>query len=505
MAAKLHSWARANPLLLLTFAAVAGILATEWGWLPWAHRAPMLIGGAALLLVSAVRFGRSLPLILGAALVFAFIHHTRLAQTFQHPLRHALRHSTAPVPATLRGSLLPEFDNIRDGRAHALCTTTFLELSGTHTRITQPATLLVRLPKGMRFPGAGTFELRGQVSLARLPTNPGTFDPQEYSLRMGRVARFDAEQLRPVGASSGEEWWAAFLQAAERCRQWISLRLTQDLEDDLQTAAVIRAMALGVSAEADDEIEDAFRDSGTLHVFAVSGLHVALLGLIALLLLQQLGMPRALALSLMLLLVFGYAFITGWRPSAARAAFMVAVYTAALWADRRSSMPNNLGLAALLLLGTDTHQLFMPGFQLSFGVLWLSSIGSAPLLNRLRPLTQLDPFLPPELASWKQRFSSTCRLWLATTVSVSFAAWLGSLPFILAASQRHADSLQQSELVLRQGHDRQRRLLRPASQCELPPPARGLIPPRHGHLAHAAPALQRCRQPSAHQRQQRHH
>jgi competence protein ComEC len=56
-----------------------------------------------------------------------------------------------------------------------------------------------------------------------------------------------------------------------------------------ETAAVIRAMALGVSAEADDEIEDAFRNSGTLHVFAVSGLHVGLLGVIALALMRQLG------------------------------------------------------------------------------------------------------------------------------------------------------------------------------------------------------------------------
>ncbi len=434
MPAKLHSWARANPLLVLTFAAVAGILATEWGWLQWQHNAAMLIGGAALLLISAVRFGRSLPLILGAALVFAFIHHTRLAQTFEHPLRRALTHTREPMPATLRGSLLPEYDSLADGRAHALCTTTFLQLEGAPASITQPTTLLVRLPKGMRFPKAGTYELHGEVSLPRPAPNPGTFNAQEYSLRMGRVARFDATQIRRLG-DSADAWWVAFLHAAERCRQWISIRLTQDLEADPETAAVIRAMALGVSAEADDEIEDAFRDSGTLHVFAVSGLHVALLGVIALLLLRQLGVPRTLTLGLMLLLVFGYAFITGWRPSAARAAFMVAVYTGALWADRHSSMPNNLGLAALLLLSVDTHQLFMPGFQLSFGVLWLSSIGSAPLLTWMRPFTRLDPFLPPELANWQQRAASRCRLWLATTVSVSFAAWLGSLPFILAHFQ----------------------------------------------------------------------
>jgi competence protein ComEC len=112
---------------------------------------------------------------------------------------------------------------------------------------------------------------------------------------------------------------------------------------------------------------------------------------------------RGVSLWLTVGLVFVYAFITGWRPSSARAALMVAVFMGAPLADRESSLQNSLGMAALLLLGSDTHQLFMPGFQLSFVVLWLSVIGSVPLVQRLLPLTQLDPFLPPQLANWRQR------------------------------------------------------------------------------------------------------
>jgi len=432
MLAKLHSWTRANPLMTLALAAVCGILSAEFGWLngPGAW----LIGVALVLLGTALLCGRSWLLMPAAALVFAFIHETRTDETFRHPLRLALQQMDKPVQATIRGSLLPDFDTTADGRAHALCTTRQIEIPAAGVVITQSAVLLVRLPKGMRFPGAGVFELHGSIYLPRTASNPGTFDAQEYALRNGRVARFEADRMQRIGAS-GEALWCSFLEVAELCRQWIGTRLTHDLEDDPETAAVIRAMALGVSAEADDEIEDAFRNSGTLHVFAVSGLHVALLGVIALALLRQLGLRRGISLWVMIVIVFAYAFITGWRPSAARAAFMVAIFMGAPLVDRESALQNSLGAAMLLLLATDTHQVFMPGFQLSFVVLWLSVIGSVPLLQYLMPYTRLDPFLPPQLANWRQRGSSQFRLWLASNLSVSFAAWIGSLPFILGHFQ----------------------------------------------------------------------
>lgn len=432
MHAKLHSWTRANPLLALALAAVCGILAAEFGWLyggtAW------LLGFTTALLGAALFYGRAWLLLPGVALVFAFIHATRTDETFRHPLRLALQQADKPLQATIRGSLLPDFDSTADGRGHALCTTQKIEIPALGMVIRQTATLLVRLPKNMHFPGAGVFELQGHIYLPRASTNPGAFDAQEYALRMGRVARFDVDGMQRSG-DSGEVLWCLFLETAEHCRQWISTKLTQDLEDDPQTVAVLRAMALGVSAAADDEIEDAFRNSGTLHVFAVSGLQVGLLGVIALALLRQTGMRRGFSLWVMIALVFAYAFITGWRPSAARAAFMVALFMGGALVDRESALQNSLGAAALLLLASDTHQLFMPGFQLSFGVLWLSSIGSVPLLERLLPFTQLDPFLPPQMANWRQRAWCQFRRWLAATLSVSTAAWIGSLPFILGHFQ----------------------------------------------------------------------
>lgn len=430
MRTALQSWAKTNPLVVLAIAAIFGVLAAEHGSAGSASILPAAV--AAALLVSAFIAGRACLLIPSCAAAFAFMHTVRIEETFTHPLRAVLQTADQPMPARMTGRLVPDFDTSRDERLHALCLASEIRIPGPGVIMERETTVLVRLPQGAGFPGAGEFELSGSIYLPRSSSNPGAFDAQDHALRSGRVARFDADSLRRVGAGGGlMRARVRFLEAAEECRRWISLQLTQDIQDDPQTAAVIRAMALGISAEADEEIEDAFRNSGTLHVFAVSGLHVGLLGVIVIAMLQQAGLRRSITLWLTIGVVFAYAFITGWRPSAARAAFMVAMFLAASLADRDSSLQNSLGAAALILLGSDTHQLFMPGFQLSFAVLWVSAAGSTVMMHRLMPLTRLDPFLPPQLAGWRQRAWSNARRWLAGTISVSTAAWLGSLPFIL--------------------------------------------------------------------------
>lgn len=432
MLAALQSWARANPLLLLALCAACGIMGREFAGAGTGAQLAALTGAAALAL--ALITGRAWPVFPACALVFAFIHDTRVDETFAHPLRHVLKQADTPLAAKMRGTMLPHFGQARDGRRQAICQTSRISIPGLGVEFEQSAAVLVSLPASRVVSTIGEFELTGNIYLPRSSSNPGAFDAEDFALRNGLVARFSAEALTRTAGDAGTIR-GRFLEHAEACRQWISAQLTKDLEDDPQTAAVIRAMALGMSAEAEDEVEDAFRNSGTLHVFAVSGLHVGLLGVIVLTMLRQVGARRSFSLSLTIAVVFAYAFITGWRPSAARAAFMVAVFMTAALADRESSLQNSLGMAALILLGRDTHQLFMPGFQLSFGVLWVSAAGSAPLVQRLLPLTRLDPFLPPQLADWRQRTWSGARRWFAATISVSLAAWLGSLPFILAHFQ----------------------------------------------------------------------
>ncbi|MBL9131985.1 MAG: ComEC/Rec2 family competence protein, partial [Verrucomicrobiaceae bacterium] len=420
MLAFFQSWARANPLLMLALAACAGILAAENAELP---AADVLLAAAALLALTALLIPRAPVLLVACAVSFSLLHGLRLDETYRHPLRQALLAAPEGVHAVVRGSLVPDFDTSGRDRITVICEVSHLEFADGSGR-EQSAVLELRMPPGAAFPGAGIYELTGLLRLPKENTTPGAFNAADFALRSGFAARMDVETLKRL-PGNGAVVRTAFLERAEACRQWMSRELTLDLDHDPRTAGVIRAMALGVSDEAQDEIEDAFRDSGTLHVFAVSGLHVALLGLIAWEVLKLLRLGRRAALWCLLLIVFGYAFITGWRPSAARAAFMIAVVLAAPLLDRQAAVQNSLGLAALLILGADTHQLFNPGFQLSFGVLWAIAAWSDHVMRPLRKWTELDPFLPPHLASTPQRLWCGARRWLGCTLSVSGSAWAG--------------------------------------------------------------------------------
>jgi len=55
---------------------------------------------------------------------------------------------------------------------------------------------------------------------------------------------------------------------------------------------VISSMVLGLRDETPEELEDLFSRTGTLHLFAISGLHVGLLCVIAIQVLRPLGLGR---------------------------------------------------------------------------------------------------------------------------------------------------------------------------------------------------------------------
>ena len=59
-------------------------------------------------------------------------------------------------------------------------------------------------------------------------------------------------------------------------------------------------MALGVTDETSAELQRPFRNTGTLHIFSVSGLHVALISAIGWMFLSAFGVGRTLALFILI-------------------------------------------------------------------------------------------------------------------------------------------------------------------------------------------------------------
>lgn len=267
-----------------------------------------------------------------------------------------------------------------------------------------------------------TVTMTGNLEPIRKPRNPGVFDFGPWLDRQGAAAVFRASDgFREVRAAPGWTTWG------EQLRVGFRSAITRGLEEESEVAAVIRAVAIGERPN-DSAITEPFRLSGTLHLFAVSGLHVGMVGLLAWVALRFSGISRRAAVVPLIAILFSYAWLTGLNPPAVRAAWMAVIVLGAFIFRRRPDMGNSLGAAALLLLIYDGDQLFRPGVQLSFGV--VAAIG---LLHPLTAkafywLKSAEPYLPRSLYGRRRAGWLWVRSQTADSLTVSTSAWLGSAP-----------------------------------------------------------------------------
>lgn len=416
------------PLAGVALAAIAGILLAEYAAPP--QNALLAVTIVALLLAP-WRFGL-VPLWIATAGIFALAH---LWQWSDAPARSwAAALTVEPRHGEVTGVLVDEPREILRGtqrtglwRARMMADT--WKFDGQRIVLRQP--LIVRWsakdpPRyGDRWTIAGEFD---RPAPAR---NPGEFDAAGWFARQGVYLELrgrDADRARRIGEDAGSRVQAA----AFASRAWMLHTLGLGLEDAPHLRALIAGVTLGARDSAADQYEDAFRLTGTFHLFSVSGLHVGMVALLLWLLLRMTGLGRRRAVLIIIPSLFFYALVTGASAPSLRAAVMLAAAFAGFLLDRPVSPANSLAAAALLLLGYDTNQLFSPGFQMSFSIVAAIFLLSPPLQEffavRLRP----DPFLPRRLYHRGQSIAADAGHALASTLGVSAAAWLGSLPLTVA-------------------------------------------------------------------------
>ncbi|PKV63098.1 ComEC/Rec2 family competence protein [Pontibacter ramchanderi] len=159
--------------------------------------------------------------------------------------------------------------------------------------------------------------------------------------------------------------------------------------DERREYGISSALILGVKDELDNSIRDAYAQTGTMHVLAVSGLHVGLIyGILALLLasFKKTARQRTVYATVILGVLWLYAFITGLSPSVLRAAFMFSLITVAVVSRRQHNIYNTLSIAAFALLWYNPYFLLEVSFQLSF----LALLGIVYLQPRFYRLLTFD-------------------------------------------------------------------------------------------------------------------
>ena len=181
----------------------------------------------------------------------------------------------------------------------------------------------------------------------------------------------------------------------------------------LETGAFMRAILLGDRSELPRKLNESFRNSGTMHILAISGLNVGLIAAFFIFLFKALRVRREVSYVVTMLLLIFLMLLTGSSPSVVRATVMCVVFMLGMLLGRAVDPYNTLAIAAFFILAKDPKDLFDVGFQLSFLAV-LSMVYFTPKLTRL---VKVDMNLQVKRYIW-------------SPLAVSMSASIGTFPLI---------------------------------------------------------------------------
>ncbi|WP_296313686.1 ComEC/Rec2 family competence protein [Winogradskyella sp. UBA3174] len=250
-----------------------------------------------------------------------------------------------------------------------------------------------------------------QVQKIQKPLNPHQFDYSAY-LELKQVYNqlyLESDELMTVSNSK-----TTIYGFADQLRTTINSKLIEAGFKD-EALSIMNALLLGQRQTIDKTTYTNYVNSGTIHILAISGLHVGILLWILnfifkpLLYLKYGNYIRPIVL---ITILWSFAIIAGLSPSVTRAVTMFSIISIAMHLKRPTNIYNTLVISAFFILLVKPTFLFEVGFQMSYlAVLGIVSV--QPILYKL----------------WKPRYLVTDKLWQVFTVTL--AAQAGVVPISL--------------------------------------------------------------------------
>lgn len=281
-----------------------------------------------------------------------------------------------------------------------------------------PIYFTVRLPMTFPVPRIGQIlDIRGRIrrinrsfnSFENYLRNSGT----PYILQRGII-----ENIHPGNA------FTEFLGNLQIRSQSI---LSRGFSENSSIHRLYRAMILGNRSGISPDQKKVYSRTGIAHLFAISGLHIGVIGGFLAFLTRGIHWNRVGINLLNLLILFIFVQMIGASPSAMRAFFMIGCLWVAPLLYRRSQALASLTLAAFLTLIFNPADILNTGFQLSYGIVFALLIYGVPLGNYWRYRIfqrENDPYGTPKIpTSWRRGIVSIGQL-----VALSISATLPMIP-----------------------------------------------------------------------------
>ena len=395
-------------------------------------------GYAAIAIVLALLSLLLLPLrttariLLGTAIIFSGVALAQFQRWYLPPDSAVTLVGEDPtlVRARIRIADLPTWHAAEGPRpASVSCTADLLALHYGGQWHPHTGQLILRIQPSIPNLSPGqALETLGMLSRIAGPDNPGQYNWQDHFARNSIALRLNitGEGLAlPIGAPSTSWLWPI--------RIAIRNALTAGFDTDHQLdAALLRTLLLGDNSDLLQETWADFRTSGTAHHLSISGMHIAVLsGLVLLLCRITMRHPRTAVLIAIGFALF-YGLLTRPSPPIWRSVLLCMAVGASLILRRNTDPLQCLFVAVLAMLAWKPLDLFNPGFQLSFGTVAGLMLFSRPVANWFwsfehehdRMARIIRP--PTGLAALRHWFISSS----ITALSAGLVAYAISMPLI---------------------------------------------------------------------------
>lgn len=187
--------------------------------------------------------------------------------------------------------------------------------------------------------------------------NPNCFDYKQYLKSIGIKYIVNIENLKILSKSS--------CPYQKYCK-FLLLKKTMFLDSikNQNTKSFIEGLLFGNSDNLDEDIYNEFKKNGTVHILAVSGLHI---GIITNSLDRILGKKQNLVnLIIVIFFLVSLCILCGWTPSVIRASGMIILKKYAVYRDLRYDSLTALSFVSIMMMTRNPYIIYNPSFQMSF-------------------------------------------------------------------------------------------------------------------------------------------
>lgn len=277
--------------------------------------------------------------------------------------------------------------------------------------------------------------ISGSFSLYTEATNIGQFDARNYYAARKIYGQVKKAAIVYTGPPN-------IIGRGKECLWQLRRHLAETFLEVYgeENGALLAAMLLGERTFLSEETQSLYKAAGALHVIAVSGLHISLLGLGLYRLLRRIFASQAPAAVISVLCMAAYVFLVGNPPSAVRAFIMFAMGLLAGYWKRTLDTPTALSLSAAIILMGNPFYIGQSSFLLSFLAILAISVFQ-PALKEC--LALINPYHFPlfrllsSRQAWglrhldPQKVPGVCHVLLKKVgngLLSSFSVWIVTLP-----------------------------------------------------------------------------